>query len=103
MCGKVTTRTEPADMVGYLCPTPASVKSARLRLLLFLEDLAPVPGIAVTGREHIEIHGGLGRAELKCSKQIDMLPRDGRNPANECHRLLIIHGRLVFVHLRQQR
>ena len=32
-----------------------------------------------------------------------MLPRDGRNPANECHRLLIIHGRLVFVHLRQQR
>ena len=43
--------------LGYFCPTPENVKSAHLRFLLLLETCAPVPWIAIAGRQGIKVHG----------------------------------------------
>src|SRR6266851_9405068 len=88
---------------GYFCPTPENVQSAYMRFLLLLEHLAPVPWITVAGRQGIKVHGGLCGAELERPEQIDVLPRDGRNPSEDRHRLLIVGSGFLGIHFRQER
>jgi hypothetical protein len=84
-------------------PIPHKCKSAQGFVKRFLEHLAPVLRIAVPGRQGVKIHGGHLGTEFDGTEQIDVLPGNRRNAAEQVDRLLVAGSALFLVDLGQLR